>query len=669
MTLLSVLYRTWAKARGSFLQGHLRATGILPSGPIPAAEQQATDLAWRMLLARNGVVLSGIAIDWVKCYDYVSCLLLEQLATLCRLPVGLYRPMLAAYRMQRHVLLKGMLGPAATPARGLAAGCPRATDWLAIMSHVLVRELQHRVPGTIARPYVDDLTADIVHTDDDDGREDAVAAVSTMCEVIQQYAVAWTLEANVVKSRRFSTSAPVRASLSALPGFAVTASFKDLGVVQTTTNQPATHSLAARDQEAFRRLHRAEILPLPLAVRAMVVAASPGSVSAYGLAAQPISDLRLRTLRAATFRAIWRSAGPSAQELVFELLVPWRCDPGFLACTKPLLALRYGLLHHTIPGDRLLDVWHLRYHAGPIRAVQDACRRAGVVLTPGTWMLGATTSIPLLTAPLAQVSAFLGRAWFRQGRAQLAARRPALAHIAAELDHFAFRTAIRAIPTESRKAALRVLAVDGAITQARASHWVPGGKACPHCLLADETVHHRLWECPAWQLIRLKYMQGWTEAGLARHLPRPTLTSGVLPVPVGLAAAQATAELPIALPPPQTITGTVHPDGSCQHPTDPWLCRAGWAVAGPAAEHRRILAVQRVSGTQTIGRAELSALVAYALQWRFQRRDGLSLSPAAVRGSAQQPYAPPLEGRLQRRPVAPRTPHRYCGHLDPVPYG
>ena len=154
------------------------------------------------------------------------------------------------------------------------------------------------------RPYVDDLTADIEHDDDDEGREAAVLAVTDMEATIQRYATAWALVPNMTKSRRFSTSAAVRASLALLPGFPVTHTFKDLGVIQTTTDQPATGALMVRDDESFRRLNRAEILPLPLAVRALVVGASPGSVGAYGLTARSISDLRLRTLRAGTFRAI-----------------------------------------------------------------------------------------------------------------------------------------------------------------------------------------------------------------------------------------------------------------------------------------------------------------------------------------------------------------------------
>jgi hypothetical protein len=372
-----------------------------------------------------------------------------------------------------------MLGPAKAPARGLAAGCPRATDWMAIMSFVLVRELMQQVPTTVPRPYVDDLTADIEHPDTDDGREEAVSAVTRMETTIQEYATAWELVPNMTKSRRFSTSVNVRASLTLVPGFPVTHTFKDLGVMQTTTDQPATAALMVRDEESFRRLNRSEILALPLAVRALVVGASPGSVGAYGLTAQPISNLRLRTLRAATFRAVWRSPGPSALDLVFELLVPWRCDPGFLACTKPILALRKGLLLGTIPGDRIAAIWDLMYHAGPLRAIKDACRRLAITLDPHTWYITGGQVLSLVSTPLAQLTTFLGRAWFASRRAVLCSRRPALLYLEHGIDHFAFRAASRPLPSEARKAALRVLAVDGSITQSRASHWVPGGKTCP----------------------------------------------------------------------------------------------------------------------------------------------------------------------------------------------
>jgi hypothetical protein len=254
----------------------------------------------------------------------------------------------------------------------------------------LVQELVQTVPGTIARPYVDDLTADIEHEDNDDGHEAATEAVSALVIVVNDYAAAWHLEVNTTKSRRFSNSAPVRKSLSNLAGWPVAKAFKDLGVIQTTTDRVDAAATLVRDDEALRRLHKVEIIPLPLRVRAQVAAASPGGVGSYGLAAQPISGARLKVLRDATFRAFWRSPGYSAQELVFELLVPWRCDPGYLACIKPLLALRSGLLRGLIPGDRLAGIWDIPHHAGPLRAVQDACRRMSITVRPaGLWLVSA----------------------------------------------------------------------------------------------------------------------------------------------------------------------------------------------------------------------------------------------------------------------------------------
>jgi hypothetical protein len=86
---------------------------------------------------------------------------------------------------------------------------------------------------------------------------------------------------------------------------------------------------------------------------------------------------------------------------------------------------------------------------------------------------------------------------------------------------------MRAVGTESRRAALRVLVVDGSITQIRASHWVPGSKTCSQHRLEDETVSHRLWSCPAWDKVRDQHRQGWTRGGLARLLSTHNTVSGV----------------------------------------------------------------------------------------------------------------------------------------------
>ncbi len=63
------------------------------------------------------------------------------------------------------------------------------------------------------------------------------------------------------------------------------------------------------------------------------------------------------------------------------------------------------------------------------------------------------------------------------------------------------------------------------------------------------------------------------------------------------------------LPAPITISGRVYSDGSALFPDDALLSRAAWAVSGPGATALCTLAAQRVYSKQTVGRAELSALV------------------------------------------------------------
>ena len=189
-----------------------------------------------------------------------------------------------------------------------------------------------------------------------------------------------------------------------------------------------------------------------------------------------------------------------------------------MACSKPLLALRSGLLRGMIPGDRIAAIWGIPHHAGPLRAIQDACRRMDITINPASWHLVGPATIPLLTTPKAQLDEFIGWAWHTAGRRRLAKRRPHLAALVPELDHSAIATSLRSIGPESQRAAMRVLMADGAITLTRASHWVPGGKLCPHCQLEDEDALHRLWRCPAWEGQRRDALRGWTYSGLVALL-------------------------------------------------------------------------------------------------------------------------------------------------------
>ena len=151
---------------------------------------------------------------------------------------------------------------------------------------------------------------------------------------------------------------------------------------------------------------------------------------------------------------------------------------------------------------------------------------------------------------------------------------------------------------ESRKAALRVVQTGGTITQSVASRWVPGGSLCPFCRLGKEDPYHRFWTCPRWYKTRVATLGAYTRAALEAIVGRPSLTTGVF-----IAAELAVGWPPIVVLPPEVWT-----DGSCTHPCDPLLRRAAWAVVGGPPGYLTMGSAM-VIGRQTIGRAELSALI------------------------------------------------------------
>ena len=111
----------------------------------------------------------------------------------------------------------------------------------------------------------------------------------------------------------------------------------------------------------------------------------------------------------------------------------------------------------------------------------------------------------------------------------------------------------------------------GTVTQSVASKWVPGGKLCPHCKLADETLFHRLWHCPRWQMVRNNELQGYTLARLQHHFCNDTLCTGLVPSDALCVAAAATERAAAVWPAPVVLPDRAWSDGSALDPTDPIL--------------------------------------------------------------------------------------------------
>jgi hypothetical protein len=90
---------------------------------------------------------SGLALDWSKCYDHLILELIRIVGHKVGIPDATLIPMLKAYAQPRAVLLEGALAPERVPTAGLAPGCPRATDLLAIIVHMYTTAMMGETNG------------------------------------------------------------------------------------------------------------------------------------------------------------------------------------------------------------------------------------------------------------------------------------------------------------------------------------------------------------------------------------------------------------------------------------------------------------------------------------------------------------------------------------------
>ena len=84
-------------------------------------------------------------------------------------------------------------------------------------------------------------------------------------------------------------------------------------------------------------------------------------------------------------------------------------------------------------------------------------------------------------------------------------RRPMFAQLAEGLDRQAtLRLLKKGTLSSTQHGALRNCMMGGLFGNARAAKWNGSDRRCTRCGQADETVRHRLWECPAWERLRSK---------------------------------------------------------------------------------------------------------------------------------------------------------------------
>ena len=223
----------------------------------------------------SGEHVSGLTVDWSKCYDRLPLDTLAAVAQAAGVPSEIWQPMLAAYRLPRLIRADGLAGPARSPCCGLAPGCPAATDWLALVMHYWTLRLREVAPALIERAYADDLSAFT-------GLRGTLADVGTAWKVTVAFGRAFGLVLNQAKSVRYATAAADRAALARTPGPPVCTSFRDLGVAQRVAARHGPVLPGGRMRAADSRLDRCGSLCLPFPALCRVVASAAVSSMMFG---------------------------------------------------------------------------------------------------------------------------------------------------------------------------------------------------------------------------------------------------------------------------------------------------------------------------------------------------------------------------------------------------
>lgn len=122
-----------------------------------AVDFMAGTLGLAVDTASPGVV-AGVAVDLSKSCDHIPPMLRE-IADRAGLSAAIAGPMCEVYAFPHQVRAGGLAGQPRGPSRGLAPGCPAATDWMALLMYCWRVDAERGAPGTQARPYVDDLAA------------------------------------------------------------------------------------------------------------------------------------------------------------------------------------------------------------------------------------------------------------------------------------------------------------------------------------------------------------------------------------------------------------------------------------------------------------------------------------------------------------------------------
>ena len=417
---------------------------------------------------------------------------------------------------------------------------------------------------------------------------------------------------------------------------------KDLGVEMHYSGPNRLGHTKARFQDGFDRLSRLAKLNVTLSIKEHLLEASVWPAALFGSEFYPVPNQTLMSLRSSAADALLGCAHSMNPAIALLLCGKRVLDPSFTCILGALRTARMWLLQQDVPTqDKFFRCVALASGRpqdvkGLASALQAYLHRINWKLTStGHLQVSALQECHLLKDSFQRVFRCLTHAWqddffvlYSQRKALHSLRPPSRVDTVAIL---------KALDDTSRKAMIREISGAYQLASQKAK-WLPDTiNACKFCQGEDSRLH-RLVECPVFHSIREPFQPLLQQL---QDLEHPMLFCPLIlrhpdcEAHVGIHAVEPVASIcqeAIRRSHRLQALGLVpkfYTDGSCSHPSCPTSRYSGFAVIMDLAacdQHRiqqadlflvtqtlpntfQQVAVGKTRGEQTIGRAELQALI------------------------------------------------------------
>lgn len=318
ITILSKIYRLWAKIRGKQIAQHL--AGMVPAtvgGPCKGISSeliaQFTSIEIENALHSN-LKIQGMVLDLVKCYNAIPRAplygILERLGVNPAY-IGAFANMLQ--NMQRAFEINGSIDPNPwKTTTGIVEGCGVAVACmlaLGIWCFYVIRECE---PEAQSIMFADNWAVITHH----------LQQLQNIVDQIVGFLDALKMEMSPQKSWLWATCCSDRKSLKAIRAknqeIPVVLHSKDLGVDQVYSKKSACPTKIAKVRKTIHKMKSIQKAKLPVGARKRIAVGAGLAMRTYGISTQLAAKSEYKNLRSATGAALLRTAGNASPWLALN---------------------------------------------------------------------------------------------------------------------------------------------------------------------------------------------------------------------------------------------------------------------------------------------------------------------------------------------------------------